>query len=124
MVLSPPLHVGRPLGFAPEAALEDLAFPLRGPGVEVVQLLGLQGSWQQQVFGVVGGSGSREYSALEGYGNQYWPIHSSILGCRTPSLTETPGRPQSTGLQRAGLDQINPTCVDARLFVPVAALPQ
>ena len=24
----PPLHVGRPLGFAPEAALEDLGLPL------------------------------------------------------------------------------------------------
>ena len=27
-VLFPPLHVGRPLGFAPEAALEDLSLPL------------------------------------------------------------------------------------------------
>ena len=26
--LFPPLHVGRPLGFAPEAALEDLGFSL------------------------------------------------------------------------------------------------
>ena len=34
------VHWGRPLGFAPEAALEDLGLPLRGPGVEVVQLLG------------------------------------------------------------------------------------
>ena len=55
MVLFPPLHVGRPLGFAPEAALEDLAFPLRGPGVEVVQLLGSQGFWQHQVLRGVGG---------------------------------------------------------------------
>ena len=56
MVLFPPLHVGRPLGLAPEAALEDLGLPLGGPGVEVVQLLGLypgilaapamHGSWQ------------------------------------------------------------------------------
>ena len=37
------LHVGLPLGFAPEAALKDLGLPLRGPGVEVVQLLGSQG---------------------------------------------------------------------------------
>ena len=28
VVLFPPLHVGRPLGFAPEAALEDLGLPL------------------------------------------------------------------------------------------------
>ena len=27
LVLFPPLHVGRPLGFAPEAALEDLRLP-------------------------------------------------------------------------------------------------
>ena len=55
VVLFPPLHVDHPLGFAPEAALEALGLPLRGPGVEVVQLLGLlgflaapgtQGSWR------------------------------------------------------------------------------
>ena len=28
VVLSPPLHVGGPLGFAPKAALEDLGLPL------------------------------------------------------------------------------------------------
>ena len=61
MVLFPPLHVGRPLGFAPEAALEDLGLPQWGPGVEVVQLLGSQGFWQHQVLKGVGG-------------NQYWPI--------------------------------------------------
>ena len=55
MILFPPLHVGRPLGFAPEAALEDLGLPLCGPGVEVVQLLGLQGFWQHQVLRGVGG---------------------------------------------------------------------
>ena len=40
MVLFPPLHVSHPLGFAPEAALEDLGLPLLGPGVGVVQLFG------------------------------------------------------------------------------------
>ena len=54
MVLFPPLDMGRPLGFAPEAALEDLGLPLRGPGVKV-QLLGLQGFWQHQVLRGVGG---------------------------------------------------------------------
>ena len=39
MVLFPHLHVVRPLGFAPEAALEDLGLALRGPGLEVVQCL-------------------------------------------------------------------------------------
>ena len=76
--------MGRPLGFAPEAALEDLALPLWGPGVEVVQLIGLQGFWQHQALRGVGGSGSRRYSALEGYGNQYWPVCSSALAWRTP----------------------------------------
>ena len=34
------------------------------------------------------GSGSRKYSALEGYDNQYWPMPSSILAWRIP----LPGR--------------------------------
>ena len=55
MVLFPPLHVGHALGFAPEAALEDLGFPLWGPGVEMVQMFGLQGFWQHQVLRGVGG---------------------------------------------------------------------
>ena len=48
MVLFPLLHVGCTMGFAPEAALEDL-------GVEVVQLLGSQGLWQHQVLRGVAG---------------------------------------------------------------------
>ena len=36
MVLFPALHVGHPLGFDPEAALETLGLHLCGPGVEVV----------------------------------------------------------------------------------------
>ena len=55
MVLFPPLHVGRPLGFAPEAALEGLGLPLGGPGLEVVQLLGSQEFWQHQVLREFGG---------------------------------------------------------------------
>ena len=54
VVLFPPLHVGRPLGFAPEAALEDLGLPQGGPHKEVVQLLGSQGFWQHQVLRGVG----------------------------------------------------------------------
>ena len=98
MVLLPPLHVGCLLGSVPEAALEDLGVPLRGPGLEVLQVLGSQGFWQHQVLRGVGSYSRRKYSALEGYGNQYWPIESSILAWRTP-LTEKPGRPQSTALQ-------------------------
>ena len=63
------------------------------------------------------------YSVLEGYGNQYWPICSSILAWRI-SLTEKPDRPQSTGSQRVGHDRSGPACVDVRYFLPVAALPQ
>ena len=71
--------------------------------MEVVQLLGSQGFWQHQVQKGVGGWGSRKYSALEGYGKQYWPIHSSILASRTP-LPEKPSRPQSTGSHRVAHD--------------------
>jgi len=46
---------GLSLGFAPEAALEDLVLPLWGPGVEVVQLFGLQGFWQHQGLRGAGG---------------------------------------------------------------------
>ena len=77
MVLFPPLYVGRPLGFAPEAALEDLALPLGGPDVEVVQLLELQGFWQHQVLRGVGSWGSRKYSPLEDMATsigQYTPV--------------------------------------------------
>ena len=41
-------------GLPPEAALEGLGLPLRGPGVEVVQVLGPQGFWQHQVLRGVG----------------------------------------------------------------------
>ena len=45
--------------------------------------LGCRGSGNQVLRGV-GGLGSRKYSALEGYGNRYWPIPSSILAWRNP----------------------------------------
>ena len=60
VVSFPPLHVGHPLGFASEALLEDLGLPLRGPDVEVVQLLGSQGFWQLQVLRGVGNPGQQE----------------------------------------------------------------
>ena len=52
---------------------------------------------------------------------QYTPV---VFPGEPPSLAEKPGRPQSTGLQRAGLYRSDPVHVDARLFLPVAALPQ
>ena len=47
-------HVGHSLGFAPQAALEDLGLLLCGPNVEVVQLLGSQVFLQHQVLRGVG----------------------------------------------------------------------
>ena len=52
---------------------------------------------------------------------QYAPV---FLPGEPPSLTEKPGRPQSTGSQRAGHDRSDPVRIDARHFLPVAALPQ
>ena len=45
---------------------------------------GLQGLWQHQVLREVGGFGSSKYSALEVYGNQYWPTPSRVLAWKTP----------------------------------------
>ena len=56
MVLFPPLHAGHPLGFAPEAALEDLGWPLRGPGVG-----GGAAAW---VTGVLAALGTQEHWML------------------------------------------------------------
>ena len=81
--------------------------PLRGPGVEVVGLLGSQGFWQHRVLRGVGSSGSRKYGALGPHGNQYRPIRCSSLAWRSP-LTQKPGRPQSRGLQRAGQAEVAP----------------
>ena len=83
---------------------------------EVVQLLGSQGFWQHQVLRGVGSG--RKYSALEEYGNQYWPIYSSILAWRTLSLTEMPGRPHPQGCKESEITKVgdHPARIDARLF--------
>jgi len=49
---------------------------------------------------------------------------SVFLPGELPSLIEKPGRPQSIGLQEVGHYRSDPACIDARLFLPVAALPQ
>ena len=41
---------------------------------------------------------------------------SSILAWKTLSLTEKPGRPQSTGSQRVKQDQSDPACINTRLI--------
>ena len=50
--------------------------------------------------------------AAAGYGNQYWPMRSSILACGIPSLTEKPDRTRSTGPQRVGQDWSNSVCIN------------
>ena len=52
VVLFPPLHVGCPGGFAPEAALEDLGLPQEGQvWRRFIQLLGTQGSGSTRYSG-------------------------------------------------------------------------
>ena len=51
--------------------------------MEVAKLRESQRFWQHQVLRSWR-LGQQEYNALEGYGNQYWPIHSIILAWRTP----------------------------------------
>ena len=52
---------------------------------------------------------------------QYAPV---FLPGELPSLTEKPGRLQSTRSQRVGHYRSDPACTDARHLFPVAALPQ
>ena len=49
------------------------------------------------------------------YGNQYWPVCSSIFAWRTPSLTEKPGKPQSTGCKESDRTG-DPARINTRLF--------
>ena len=52
---------------------------------------------------------------------QYAPV---FLPGEPPSLTEKPGRPQSIGLQSFRHYRSDPVHIDARHFLPLAALPQ
>ena len=67
---------------------------------------GPQGSWWL---------GQQEIQSLEGYGSQYWPIHSSVVVWRPP-LSEKPSRTQSVGSQRVGNDPSDPAWTDPGLF--------
>ena len=60
--------------------------------------------------------GQQETQCSRRVWHQYWPICSSILAWRTPSLTEKPGRPQSTGSQRVGHNRSDPACIDTRFL--------
>ena len=102
-----------PLGFAPEAALEGLGFPLWGPGVEVVQLLGLQGFWQHQVPGELAAREAGNIVLQKGKATsigQYAPV---FLPGEPSSLTEKPGRPQPT---KSRTLPKWPARLDSRLF--------
>ena len=53
------------------------------------------------------------YEGMETSIGQYAPI---FLPGEPPSMTEKPGRPQSTLSQRVRLYQTNPVCIDTRFF--------
>ena len=101
---------------APEAALEGLGLPLWGPDVEVVQLLGSQQFWQHQYSRELAARAAGNIVLWKGMATsigQYAPV--SLPG-EAPSLTEKPGRPQSTRLERVGHGQSDPVHIEARLF--------
>ena len=109
--------MGHSLGFAPEAALEDLVLPLWGQ------------VWKWCSWLCCRGSGSTRYSGelvARAVGNKcsrrVWkPVLANTLQYswleNPPSLTEKPGRPQYAGSQRVGHYQRDPACIDTRLFL-------
>ena len=79
--------MGCPLGFAPEAALEDLGLALWGPDVKVVQLLGSRGFWQHWYSGELVARAAGNIVLQKGASiGQYAPI----LPGEPHSLTEKP----------------------------------
>ena len=118
----PSLHVGRPLGIAPEAAWGTWVCTCDDQIWRWCSCLVQRSSGSTRYSGELVARAAGKYNALEGYGNQYWLIHSSILVWRT-RLTEKPGRPQSTEPQSVGHDWSNPVHIDANFFLPVASLP-
>jgi len=96
-------------------------YPCEGQAWRWYSCLSCRGSGTQWV----GCWSSRKYSALEGYGNQYWPVRSSILVWRTPLSNREAW--QAT-VYRVGKSWTGPKwpCADKHktFFLPVAALPQ
>ena len=82
----------------------------------VLEAPGTQGSWRLGKKGIK--CSRRVWQPVYG---QYAPV---FLPGESPSLTEKPSWPQSTGSQRVGHYQSNPARIDGRRFLPVAALPQ
>ena len=107
--------MGCPLGFAPEAVC-----PCEGQVWRRCSCLGRRGSGSTRYSGgLAARAAGRKYSALEGYGTQYWPICSSILAGEPPSLTETPGR-----VVKSRTLPEWPSTHRCKTFLPVEALPQ
>ena len=92
--------------------------------MEVMQLLRPQRFWQHQVCRGIGSYGSRKYSALEGYGNKYWPIHSSILAWRTPLPDRESWQAIVYRVTKRRTLPKQPCMHRHKTFLPVAALPQ
>ena len=108
--------MGRPLGFAPEAALEGLSLPCEGQVWRWCSLLGCRGSGSTRYSGELAARAAGSIVLYKGMATslgQYAPV---FLPGEHPSLTEKPDRPQSTGSQRVGHDQSDPAHIKARLF--------
>ena len=105
-----PLPVGHPLGFAPEAILEDLGCPGEDQLWRCCSCLGLRGSGSTRYSG--------ELVARAAGNSVLWKVMATSIGQDTPvflpgePLTDKPGRTQSTGAQRFGQDQNDPVCMD------------
>ena len=72
MTLFPPLHVGRPLGFAPEASLEDLGFPSGSSAPVRVEHEGCTAAWPMETLAAPSVQGSAADAGMwkeRGYGN-------------------------------------------------------
>ena len=70
----------------------------------------------------VGSEGSRKYSALEGYGTQYWPIPSSILPWRTPLPDREAWQATVYRVTKSQTLPKRPCMHRHKIFLPVAAL--
>ena len=86
--------------------------------------LGCRGSGSTRYSGELAAKGSRKYSALEVYGNQYWPICSSILAWRIP-LRDTEAQQATVHRVAKSLTWPKWPCAHrCKTFLPVAALPE
>ena len=84
-------------------------------------------AWVTGVLAAPGTQGSWQVGQQEIYcSRRVWqPVLANTLqdlAWRTP-LTEKPGRPQSTGMQRVGHDQNNPEGIEARFFACGSSAP-